>query len=95
MLGDCTNASSGLNLKLVLGKIVDNSVAAGGLWNGVAIDLSFSAKISNARLILSAKAPRIISHLTTRRPPLRFELVWSTLDLNDLKAVLEKLLSVY
>ena len=57
---------SGLNLKLVWGKITDNSVAAGGLWNAAAVDLSFSAKISNSRLIVSAKALTIISQLTTR-----------------------------
>jgi hypothetical protein len=27
--------------KLLLGRIDNNSVAAGGLWNGVGIDLSF------------------------------------------------------
>ncbi|WP_225420251.1 hypothetical protein, partial [Lapidilactobacillus gannanensis] len=35
------------------------------LWNATAIDLSFSLKISNTRLIVSAEAPTIISRLTT------------------------------
>jgi hypothetical protein len=40
LLGDFADASSELNLKLVLGGIDDNSVAAGGLWNAAGIDLS-------------------------------------------------------
>jgi hypothetical protein len=61
---------------LVLGSVVDNSVSAGGVWNGVGIDLSLllSATISNTSLIVSAEAPTIISRLTPRRPALRFEL---------------------
>ena len=35
-------------------------------WNDVAVDLSFSAKILNSRLIVSAKAPTIISLLLAK-----------------------------
>ncbi|WP_125766603.1 hypothetical protein [Lapidilactobacillus wuchangensis] len=40
-------------VELVLGKIADNSVAAGGLWNAADADLRLSQKGSNTGLLLN------------------------------------------